>query len=104
MAQREVRSHIRQDTVLAVFMSRPSVVPAAGLGAGEHSRMKAESSAGRLLTAKSAAQYLGVPYTTLRDWAHRGILPVVRFPECRRWWIDRHDLDRLVERFKEMDD
>ena len=64
--------------------------------------MKAATSAGRLLTAKDAAHYLGVPYTTLRDWAHRGILPVVRVPECRRWWIDRHDLDRVVERFKEI--
>ena len=66
--------------------------------------MKAGIRDGRLLTAKDAAQYLGVPYTTLRDWAHRGMLPIVRPPDCRRWWIDRLDLDRFVERFKETGD
>ena len=85
-------------------MPSSSLASAAGIQAQEYERMKAATSAGRLLTAKDAAHYLGVPYTTLRDWAHRGILPVVRFPDCRRWWIDRHDLDRVVERFKETSD
>ncbi len=66
--------------------------------------MNAGTPGGRLLTAKDAAQYLGVPYTTLRDWAHRGMLPIVRPPDCRRWWIDRLDLDRFIERFKETGD
>ncbi len=66
--------------------------------------MHAGTPGGRLLTAKDAAHYLGVPYTTLRDWAHRGMLPIVRPPNCRRWWIDRLDLDRFIERFKETGD
>ena len=57
--------------------------------------------AARLLATKDAALYLGVPYTTLRDWALRGHVPIVRPPECRRWWFDRQDLDRCLERWKE---
>jgi excisionase family DNA binding protein len=55
----------------------------------------------RLLSAQSAAKYLGVPYTSLRDWALRGHIPIVRVPECRRLWFDRRDLDRVVEAWKE---
>src|SRR5262245_45591716 len=56
---------------------------------------------GRLLSAQAAAAYLGVPYTSLRDWALRGHIPIVRPPECRRLWFDRRDLDRLIEQCKE---
>lgn len=57
-----------------------------------------------LLSAQAAARYLGIPYTSLRDWALRGHLPVVRVPDCRRWWFDRRDLDRAVEAWKERRD
>jgi excisionase family DNA binding protein len=56
---------------------------------------------GRLLSAQEGAFYLGVPYTSLRDWANRGHIPIVRVPNCRRIWFDRRDLDRLVEVWKE---
>ena len=59
------------------------------------------STSPRLLSAQAAAVYLGVPYTSLRDWVFRGHLPVVRVPDCRRWWFDRLDLDRAVETWKE---
>ena len=55
----------------------------------------------RLLSAQSAAKYLGVPYTTLRDWALRGHLPVIRAPQSRRMWFDRKDLDRIIDQWKE---
>jgi hypothetical protein len=55
----------------------------------------------RLLSAQAAAKYLGVPYTSLRVWALRGHLPIVRVPECRRLWFDRRDLDRAVDAWKE---
>ncbi len=58
-------------------------------------------SAPRLLSAQTAAKYLGVPYTSLRDWALRGNLPIVRVPNCRRMWFDRRDLDQAVEAWKE---
>jgi excisionase family DNA binding protein len=55
----------------------------------------------RLLSAQAAAKYLGVPYTSLRDWALRGHLPIVRVPDCRRLWFAREDLDRAIESWKE---
>lgn len=55
----------------------------------------------RLLSAQNAAKYLGVPYTTLRDWALRGHVPLVRAPQSRRMWFDRRDLDRIIEQWKE---
>jgi excisionase family DNA binding protein len=55
----------------------------------------------RLLSAKAAAVYLGVPYATLRDWGLRGHLPVVRPPDCRSWWFDRRDLDAAIEQWKD---
>ena len=58
----------------------------------------------RLLSAQAAARYLGLPYTSLRDIVFRGHLPVVRVPDCRRWWFDRRDLDSAVEAWKERRD
>jgi excisionase family DNA binding protein len=55
----------------------------------------------RLLSAQSAAAYLGVPYTSLRDWALRGHIPIIRVPDCRRLWFDRRDLDRAIDAWKE---
>ena len=56
---------------------------------------------GRLLPAKAAAAYLGVPYTTLRYWAKRGLVPVVRPPGAACLLFDRKDLDGAIERWKE---
>jgi len=54
----------------------------------------------RLLSAQDAAKYTGLPYTTLRDCALRGHLPIVRVPDCRRLWFDRRDLDRALDVWK----
>jgi excisionase family DNA binding protein len=64
-------------------------------------RTKPEGSGPRLLSAQAAAKYLGVPYTSLRDWALRGHIPIVRVPDCRRLWFDRKDLDRAIDAWKE---
>lgn len=55
----------------------------------------------RLLSAQAAAAYMGWPYTTLRDAALRGHLPVVRIPGSRRMWFDRRDLDRAIDAWKQ---
>lgn len=55
----------------------------------------------RLLSAQDAAAYTGFPYTTLRDAALRGHLPIVRIPGSRRMWFDRADLDRAIDAWKE---
>lgn len=53
----------------------------------------------RLLSAKAAARYLGIPYTSLRGCAFRGDIAVVKFG--RSWFFERADLDRLIESHKE---
>lgn len=70
----------------------------------EHSeaeRIKPGHPEPRLLSGQAAARYLGVPYTSLRDWALRGHVPIIRVPDCRRLWFDRRDLDRAIESWKE---
>jgi hypothetical protein len=54
----------------------------------------------RLLSAQAAAEYTGWPYTTLRDAALRGNLPVIRIPGQNRMWFDRRDLDRAIDAWK----
>lgn len=50
---------------------------------------------GRLLSAKDASKETGIPYTTLRDLAFKGEIPVVRLG--RAWYFDRADLTRLID-------
>jgi hypothetical protein len=69
-----------------------SVLNAAMLVAG-----MAVSTSSRLLTLQRASQESGIPTTTLRDLHFRGHLPIVRLPGCRRWWVRREDLQRLIE-------
>jgi Helix-turn-helix domain len=52
----------------------------------------------KLLTLQAASTEFGVPYTSLRDWTLRGLLPAVRIGDVRRIWIRRSDLERLIER------
>ena len=53
----------------------------------------------RLLPAKRAADYLGVPYTSLRDAAFRGELLVVKVGS--RWYFDVRDLEQYIVAHKE---
>lgn len=60
----------------------------------------------RLLDIVGAAHYLSVSEWTIRDLVGNGTLPRVRVPlpnngELRRVLLDRSDLDRLVEVWKE---
>jgi excisionase family DNA binding protein len=71
------------------------------LRSSENRQTPAGETASRLLSAQAAAKYLGVPYTSLRDWALRGHVPIVRVPDCRRLWFDRRDLDQAIESWKE---
>ena len=72
----------------------------------------------RLMDLRAAARYLGVSYWTARDYVHDGILAEVKLPcsrrrkkggavvrragdiESRRIYVDRADLDRLIEKCK----
>jgi hypothetical protein len=53
----------------------------------------------RLVSAKVAAAEVGLPYTSLRDVALRGELPVVKIG--RAWYFDRRDLDHWISSHKE---
>jgi excisionase family DNA binding protein len=61
---------------------------------------------------RTAAAYLGCSYWTLRDLVLNGHIPAVRIPSprardgrvMRRILIDSRDLERLIERWKEVDD
>ena len=52
----------------------------------------------KLLSLQTASAEFGPPYTSLRDWVIKGILPSVRIGDTRRIWVRREDLERLIER------
>ena len=53
----------------------------------------------RLVTAKVASIETGIAYTTLRDLAFRGELPVVKIG--RAWYFERRDLEHWIVTHKE---
>ena len=53
----------------------------------------------RLVSAKAAAREIGLPYTTLRDLAFRGEIPVVK--AGRAWYFERRDLDSWIASHRE---
>jgi excisionase family DNA binding protein len=55
----------------------------------------------RLLDVPEAAEYMGRTPEAFRQLIYRGKIPVVRID--RRVQIDRADLDRLIERNKELE-
>lgn len=74
--------------------------PAARL-ADFRARRREGRASGRLMSAGEAADYTGWPYTTIRDMATAGKVPVVRIPGSRRMWFERADLDRAIAAWKE---
>ncbi len=61
----------------------------------------------RLLSLENTAIYLGVSPWTVRDLEAAGVLPGVRIPlpnggDLRKLLFDREDLDKLVERWKDV--
>ena len=55
----------------------------------------------RLLPIKKAAEALGLTVWGLRQRVWAGDIPVVRFGTGGKQYIDRKDLDKLVEQNKE---
>jgi excisionase family DNA binding protein len=53
----------------------------------------------RLVPAKTASREIGIAYTTLRDLAFRGEIPVVKVG--RAWYFDRRDLESWIASHKE---
>ena len=55
----------------------------------------------RLLGFHDAEQQYGIKFWTLRDLVARGVLPVVALSGVRRLFIDRIDLEKLIEKSKQ---
>jgi helix-turn-helix protein len=53
----------------------------------------------QLVSAKQSAQEYGFKYTSLRDIALRGAIPIVRVG--RAWYFDRRDIEQWIETTKE---
>jgi hypothetical protein len=54
----------------------------------------------RLLPLKAAAQALGLTTWSLREACWRGDIPIVRFPNGRKIFIDTKDLEEFITRNK----
>jgi hypothetical protein len=54
----------------------------------------------RLLPLKDAAQWLGLTVWALRERIWGGDIPVVTFPNGRKQYIDRQDLEDFIARNK----
>ena len=48
----------------------------------------------RLVRAKTAAAETGIPYTSLRDLAFRGEIPVLKVGKA--WYFERRDLENWI--------
>ena len=57
---------------------------------------------GRLLTLFQACEYCGLSEWKLRNLVHTGVLPIVQLNDGEKWWIDRKDLDGLIDRSKRL--
>jgi len=53
-----------------------------------------------LMTVEAAAKWSGVPYTTLLQWIHEGILPVVQPPGKKRYWVRRDVLAARIDQWE----
>lgn len=55
----------------------------------------------RLLDLRKAAAETGLAYGAIYALITKGVLPVVKFPDHRRLYVRREDLDRLIEQHTE---
>lgn len=65
----------------------------------KHQPTEASSNQTRLLTAKQAAQYLGIRPKTFWEWTNKGVIPAVKIPGANPRY-DLRDLEALIERYK----
>jgi hypothetical protein len=63
-------------------------------------RRRPASPQSQLVPFKRGCDEIGLPYTTGRDLARRGEIPIVKFGDGRRahWFVRRSDLTALSER------
>lgn len=63
-------------------------------------RTRRASAVQRLLTIRQSSELYGVPERSLHDLIARGVLACVQFPDSRRIWLDRGDLDTCITNWK----
>ncbi|MBU0514810.1 MAG: helix-turn-helix domain-containing protein [Proteobacteria bacterium] len=68
--------------------------------AGAQEKTAAVRQGPRLLPLKAAAEYLGLTPWALRERAWAGQIPVVKWPNGRKWFFDRDDLEAFIDRNK----
>lgn len=56
----------------------------------------------RLISRDQASQITGIPSRSIYALIINGALPVVRFPDSRKLWIERCDLESLIQKSKEV--
>jgi excisionase family DNA binding protein len=56
----------------------------------------------RLMTIKQASEYLGLTVWALRERIWNGQIPVVTFPEGRKQYIDRDDVEAFIQKNKKV--
>jgi hypothetical protein len=54
----------------------------------------------RLLPLKRAAEYLGLTVWAMRERIWAGEIPVVKFPNGRKMFVDIQDIDAFINRNK----
>ena len=67
---------------------------------GPRKMARVSSDTSELMTVEAAARWSGVPYTTLLQWIHEGILPVVQPPGKKRYWIRRAALIACINQWE----
>jgi len=56
----------------------------------------------RLLTIKGASAYLGLTTWAIRERIWAGQLPVVTFPNGKKQYLDREDLEEFIQHNKKV--
>ena len=56
----------------------------------------------RLLTLKAAADWLGLTVWAMRERIWQGQIPFIRFDGGRKIYLDVKDLEKFIERHKQM--
>ena len=78
----------------------PSTTTVASETRQRKSKVRPATSIQRLLTLRQASELLGMPERSLNYWVAQGVLACVQFPDSRRIWLDRGDLDAFVANWK----
>ena len=80
-------------------MSTSNAVPANAVPVNPPQKEKPRGAVSRLVPAKVATAETGIPYTSLRDLAFRGEIPVLKVGKA--WYFDRRDLETWIVTRKE---